>query len=59
MTKKEQLMKLKYNKLKVSCETNNKQKVIKYYRNKNDNKYRKLSIILNFEDNSFYRYRSK
>lgn len=52
-------MKLKYNKLKVSCETNNKQKVIKYYRNKNDNKYRKLSIILNFEDNSFYRYRSK
>ena len=59
MIKKEQLMKLKYNKLKVSCETNNKQKVIKYYRNKNDNKYRKLSIILNFEDNSFYRYRCK
>ena len=59
MTKKEQLMKLKYNKEKVSCETNNKQKVIKYYRNKNDNKYRKLSIILNFEDNSFYRYRCK
>lgn len=52
-------MKLNYNKLKVSCETNNKQKVIKYYRNKNDNKYRKLSIILNFEDNSFYRYRCK
>lgn len=52
-------MKLKYNKLKVSCETNNKQKVIKYYRNKNDNKYRKLLIILNFEDNSFYRYRCK
>ena len=42
MIKKEQLMKLKYNKLKVSCETNNKQKVIKCYRNKNDNKYRKL-----------------
>ena len=59
MIKKEQLMKLKYNKLKVSCETNNKQKVIKYYRNNNDNKYRKLSIILNFEDNSFYRYRCK
>ena len=52
-------MKLKYNKLKVSCETNNKQKVIKYYRNKNDNKYRKLSTILNFEDNSFYRNRCK
>lgn len=59
MIKKEQLVKLKYNKLKVSCETNNKRKVIKYYRNKNDNKYRKLSIILNFEDNSFYRYRCK
>ena len=52
-------MKLKYNKEKVSCETNNKQKVIKYYRNKNDNKYRKLSIIFNFEDKSFYRYKRK
>ena len=52
-------MKLKYNKLKVSCETNNKQKKIKYYKNKNDNKHRKLSIILNFEDNSFYRYKRK
>ena len=41
-------MKLKYNKLKVSCETNNKQEVIKHYRNKDDDKYRKLSIILNF-----------
>ena len=57
MTKKEQLTKLKCNKLKVSCETNNKQEVIKHYRNKDDDKYRKLSIILNFEDNSFYGYK--
>ena len=39
-------MKLKCNKLKVSCETNNKQEVIKYYRNRQDTKYRELSIIL-------------
>ena len=50
-------MKLKYNKLKVSCETNNKQEVIKHYRNKDDDKYRKVPTILSFWDNSFYRYK--